>query len=206
MKDKPVNERWELTAHNLRRLLTQAGVSQVGLAKRIKRDPTQINQMCQGRRGIGADMGRKLIDFFALHGIVIDHQDFFRPIDAIAAEGRLISVFDEGVPLNEVTTGRPTGREMTDSLDPKAFYYQAKENLVGDEVRAGDLLLVEPGRKIAGGDLVLVSLQEEVMVRRARDNEGTIYLDDPAGGESIPLESNVAPEYSWRIGEIKRKV
>ena len=205
-QDETKNERWELSAHNLRRLLKRAGISQVELSKRLDRDPTQINQMCRGRRGIGADIGRKLIDFFATHGIMIDHHDFFKPIDAVEEEGRSIKVFEEGLPLGRVETEQPTRMEMTSSRDPKAFYYCVKENLVGGEIREGDLLLVEPGRKVKSGDLVLVSLQEEVMVRRHHDRKGITYLEDLNGREPIILEEGEAPDHSWRVSEIKRKL
>ena len=96
--------------------------------------------------------------------------------------------------------------EMTGSQDPRAFFYRAKESLVGGEIESGDLLLVEPGREVKSGDLVLVSLQGEVMVRRHHNREGGIYLQALNGKEPIILAEGEAPEYSGRISEISRKV
>jgi len=107
---------------------------------------------------------------------------------------------------SEIGTGQSSEMKMTDSVDPRAFFYRAKEELVGGEIESGDLLLVEPGRKVKSGDLVLISLQGEVMVRRHHNLKGSTYLEDLNGREPIILAEGEAPEYSGRISQRIREV
>lgn len=186
-------KRAEVMAHNIKKYLDKAGVDQVTLAKWWRCSPTYINQIVLGRRALGDVSAKKMLKFFALHGIHISQAHLLVPP---AAEpymrlpgGRTVPVLDGISDLRAWRKERIKGYEIARTLDKDSFYLEVSdEKLAGGPARVGDLLLVSPNSPVADGNLVIAQVGGVITLRRYRETkggEGPAILESPKGETPI---------------------
>ncbi|MDD2703188.1 MAG: S24 family peptidase, partial [Candidatus Omnitrophica bacterium] len=135
-----------------------------------------------------------------------------------SSEERLIPVFDAscGALLDWSDGSYPAGHyprtEPADSKDKNAFYVLARGDLMtghADDRRTifdGDLLLIEPGKPVENGDIVLCRFDNGVIIKKFKHEDGRIRLIPL--NDKYPITDLTEKDKSrvFAITEIKRKL
>jgi SOS-response transcriptional repressor LexA len=101
--------------------------------------------------------------------------------------------------------------EAPETAGPNAFYVIASgDSMTGSDIREGDMLLVDPGREITNGNIVLAKGDNGCTVKKFQRRENTIILL-PTNDKHPPIilaaeEIERDRVCFYRIGRISREV
>lgn len=77
----------------------------------------------------------------------------------------------------EFPAGHADRYELAPTKDPHAFYVIANgDSMIGGEIRAGDLLLVEPSKRVDDGNIVLAKTDDGMTVKKLFRHHGQVEL------------------------------
>ena len=162
-----------ILAENIDRLMAEAGLSDRDVASKYGCEENLIYRLRTGSKPAGKESIVKLAGILQRQDI-----DFYIPRELegktrVVQRGRYIPVFNAitGPPKDYTDKGYPVGisdrQELAETRDPNAFYVEAEgDSMIGDDIREGDLLLVEPNKEAREGDIVFCRNDNGVTVKR----------------------------------------
>ncbi len=134
-----------------------------------------ISLVENNRKGISYANIEKIAEALGISPSQLLREDEYRliPVINIATCGGWENLTDLGYPV-----GVADQYDLSSSRDPNAFYVIATgDSMVGGDIREGDFLLVEPGREVINGNIVLARDPEQgVTIKKFFQREGRVML------------------------------
>ena len=212
-RKKDPNKVIPLQAYNLVRLRKALGYTQADVAKRLNVEKSLIGAIESGFKRIGNNLRPRL---GAVLGV--DEFEFFRPKDATDVTGRQVPVLSKAA-FEELLVSEDADfssneaaeeKKIADTLDPDAFWIIAVgDDMIGDDIKEGDYLLISPGLTVNSGDIILTGINGEAAVKRFFENEDHVVLQptNPAGEPFVITDKKMLDSMAlFPIVEVRRRI
>jgi transcriptional regulator with XRE-family HTH domain len=181
----------------LRRLMKSRGIKAITLAQRMGVSCAYVSQLITGIRRPGRETLLKLSKalevpvetLLMIESGVSDRMLISRKIPVL--DESKIDAWVESIDLDYPALVASTFEYATTD-DPNAFYVTPKGLLSCCGLETCDLILVEPNKKVNGGDTVLVHLPEGFSIRKIIIKDTMVILMDEKQEPIISAKENVS--------------